>query len=177
MLLVPFFLLNKLSKSQYSSFTATSQIISFIPGHLGIIIRRVWYKYTLKSCGRNLTVDWLGVIRTKDSEIGNRVTIGVRNWINLVKMGDDIIIGDNVSIISGNKQHSFNTRKIPIRSQKGNMKKINISGDNWIGSQCVIMNDISIGTIIGAGSIVTKTFDDYSILAGNPARIIKYRKT
>jgi chloramphenicol O-acetyltransferase type B len=55
--------------------------------------------------------------------------------------------------------------------------KLNIGNDIWIGADCLIMSGITIGdgSVIGAGSIVTKDVLPYSIVAGNPAKLIKYR--
>lgn len=52
-----------------------------------------------------------------------------------------------------------------------------IGNDVWIGANAIIMDDILLGdgAIIGAGAIVTKNVPPYAIVAGNPARIIRYR--
>lgn len=57
------------------------------------------------------------------------------------------------------------------------VKRTTIGNDVWIGSRVIIMQGLSIGTgaILGAGSVVTKDVPPYSIVAGNPARIIRYR--
>lgn len=54
---------------------------------------------------------------------------------------------------------------------------IRIGNDVWIGLGAIILPGIAIGdgAIIGAGSVVTKDVDDYEIVAGNPARHIRYR--
>lgn len=54
-----------------------------------------------------------------------------------------------------------------------------IEDDVWIGSNSVILSGVKIGrgSIIGAGSVVTKSIPKYSIVAGNPARVIKKRFT
>ncbi|WP_318011557.1 CatB-related O-acetyltransferase [Mesorhizobium sp. CO1-1-9] len=54
-----------------------------------------------------------------------------------------------------------------------------IGNDVWIGLRAVIMPGITIGdgAIIGAGSIVTKDVAPYAIVAGNPARLLRYRFT
>lgn len=58
-----------------------------------------------------------------------------------------------------------------------NQHRVIIGPDVWIGHGTVIMPGVSVGTgaIIGSGSIVTKNVADYTIVAGNPARIIKRR--
>lgn len=56
--------------------------------------------------------------------------------------------------------------------------KLTIGNDVWIGQYAVILPScdyIGDGAVIGAGSIVTKNVPDYAIVAGNPAKVIKYR--
>ncbi|MBN2965577.1 CatB-related O-acetyltransferase, partial [Sulfurospirillum sp. T05] len=52
-----------------------------------------------------------------------------------------------------------------------------IEDDVWIGSNCVILSGVTIGrgSVIGAGSVVTKNIPKYSIVGGNPAKVIKNR--
>ena len=55
--------------------------------------------------------------------------------------------------------------------------QVEIQNDVWIGQNATLLAGITVGTgsIIAANSIVTKNVDPYSIVGGNPARIIKYR--
>lgn len=57
------------------------------------------------------------------------------------------------------------------------LKRTTIGNDVWIGSRVILKQGVVIGTgaVIGAGSVVTKDVPPYSIMAGNPARIIRYR--
>jgi len=52
-----------------------------------------------------------------------------------------------------------------------------IGNDVWIGSNCIIMSGVTIGNgaVIGAGSVVTKNVDDYAIVGGVPAKLLRYR--
>jgi len=54
--------------------------------------------------------------------------------------------------------------------QGGQLKRICIGNDVWIGSNSVIMEDIGNGSVVGAGSVVTKPVEAFTIVAGNPAR-------
>jgi acetyltransferase-like isoleucine patch superfamily enzyme len=174
-LLVPFFLLNVLPLPHYSKFTAVSQFLSLIPGYTGILIRRVWYRGTLKKCGSNLTVDGMGVIRVQDSEVGDRCTLGIGNWFGWVKIGDDVMCGSYVSVLSGSKQHDFSNVDIPMRMQIGEKVQVLLGNDVWVGANAIVMADVNGGTVIGAGSVVTKTFPPLSIIAGNPAKLLRSR--
>lgn len=54
---------------------------------------------------------------------------------------------------------------------------IMIGHDVWIGANCIIVSGVSIGTgaVIAAGSVVTKDVPPYAVMAGNPARFLRYR--
>lgn len=174
-LLLPLLFWSRLPLPEYTTFTAPSQWLSFLPGYSGILLRRVWYRFTLRRCGSNLTVDWLAVVRSRETEIGDRCTLGVGNWVGWVRLGDDVMTGSHVALISGAKQHDFSDLSRPMREQHGKKQQLIIGSDVWIGTQAVVMAAVSQGTVIGASSIVTKTHPPYAILAGNPARVLRYR--
>jgi len=54
---------------------------------------------------------------------------------------------------------------------------VNIGNDVWIGSAAILLSGISVGdgAVVGAGSVVTKDVPPYAIVAGNPAKLIRYR--
>ena len=90
-------------------------------------------------------------------------------------IGNNVIIGPNVVINSGN--HNYKSINVPIRFQGHTKKKIIIEDDVWIGANAVILAGVIIGTgsIIGAGAIVTHDVKPFSVVGGDPAKIIKYR--
>ncbi len=102
--------------------------------------------------------------------IGNNVSINP--YFRCMSAGniyieDDVQIAMNVSLITNN--HDFYDRAILT------VKDIRIKKNAWIGSGSIILPGITIGenSIVGAGSIVTHDVPDNTVVAGNPARIIK----
>jgi maltose O-acetyltransferase len=77
--------------------------------------------------------------------------------------------------------HQFKRLDIPMGHQPSLPKSpLLIDDDVWIGARAMILpgcQHIGKGVIIGAGSVVTKDVPDYAIVGGNPARVIKYRKS
>ena len=94
-----------------------------------------------------------------------------------LKIGKYVITAPGILIQGGGHRHD--NPLIPIGMQ-GNLpkSKLEIKDNVWIGARAIILGNvrtIGTGAIIGAGSVVTKPVPDYAIVAGNPARIIRYR--
>lgn len=90
-------------------------------------------------------------------------------------IGNDVRISTGVVIIPSN--HGFYDRNQKICDHPLTKKGIVIEDDCWIGANAVILDGVHIGkgSVIGAGSIVASSVEPYSIVAGNPAKLIKKR--
>jgi maltose O-acetyltransferase len=85
----------------------------------------------------------------------------------LIEIGNDVIFAPQVYLLA----HDTSTKKIVDYTK---IAKTKIGNNCFIGLRALIMPGVSIGnnTIVGAGSVVTKSFDDNLVIAGNPAKII-----
>lgn len=123
-----------------------------------------------------------------DSCIGSYTYTGANTVIKKAKIGKYCSISWNVSI-TGNQHeyHNISTHPFPRLSSFGFVEKkegrgldseeVTIGNDVWIGMNACILPGVKVssGSIIGAGGMVTKDVPPYAIVAGNPARILKYR--
>ena len=150
--------------------------VSLIPGIIGNYFRKEYYRLTLARCAPDVCIEFGTIINQATVEIGRRVYIGLRCSIGECVIEDDAIIGSNVDIISGKKQHNFERTDVVMREQGGALKKIVIGGDSWIGNSAVVMADIGEKSIVGAGSVVVDDVEPYSIMGGNPARLLRRRQ-
>ena len=136
-------------------------------------------------------------VRILNSIIGFGTYIGYRSSFDSVIIGKFSSIGANVQVIKGrhptslfvsthpaffslSKQSGFTfTKKQLFNEHKllDNKWSIIVGNDVWIGSEVNILEGVKIGdgSIIAAGSLVTKDVPPYSIVGGNPCKIIRYR--
>ena len=112
--------------------------------------------------------------------IGDNVYIGPFANISAdnvkIFIGDDTIIGPELCIMAGD--HLFNKPGLFYHnSPKGVNMDITIGRNVWIGARTVILKGVKINdsSIVGAGSVVTKDVPEFAIVAGNPAKFIKWR--
>ncbi len=144
-----------------------------------------WRKYKI---GKNLHIGRGVFLWAKNNIIiGDNFYLGKYSIIECdTIIGNNVIIANRVSL-AGRYDHCFQQIGTPTRlasqirdkdyNWKGLNQKIIIEDDVWIGVGCTVLSGITIGigSIVAAGSVVTKDVDPYCIYAGNPARKIRDR--
>ncbi len=115
---------------------------------------------------------------------GRGIKIGSRSGIGLnariqgpLNIGNDVMMGPDVMIYTSN--HQTSRTDIPMIEQGNTPKReVVIEDDVWIGARSIIMPGVKIGkgSIVAAGSVVTKDVAEYTVVGGVPARLIKNRK-
>jgi acetyltransferase-like isoleucine patch superfamily enzyme len=106
--------------------------------------------------------------------IGERTRIGLScTVIGPVTIGNDIMLAQNIMLSGLN--HSFEDISKPISLQKQTTAKITVEDEVWIGANAVVVAGVTIGkhSVIAAGSVVTKSVPAYTVVAGNPAKVLK----
>ncbi|MGG0307051.1 acyltransferase [Priestia megaterium] len=115
----------------------------------------------------------------KLSNVSGNITVGINSSVGAtpgcyiqglgtIRIGDYTIIGPNVGIISAN--HSLKDYRLH------KLDKVIIGNYCWVGMNSVILPGVELGdhTIVGAGSVVTKSFKEgHCILAGSPAKVVR----
>ena len=95
-----------------------------------------------------------------------------------VTIEKDVFSGHDIMILTG--QHDY-TKFGEDRKRYSHIKPVTIRRGAWLASRCMILPGVTVGeyAVVAAGAIVTHDVPDYAMVAGSPARIIKYieRKT
>lgn len=133
--------------------------------------------------GRNFIFDPNGIYSYKNISVGNNVSLGLNPIIiadlSEVIIGNDVMFGPHVMLIGGG--HNFyvvGSFMKNVHEKTGNEDLgVIIEDDVWIGGRATVLRGVRVGrgAIIGAGSVVSKSVPPYAIVAGNPAKILRFR--
>lgn len=132
------------------------------------------------SIGRNCTLICTGII----SHVGNGIIIEDGSGINDntylagqggIRIGKNVIIGPGSKIFSEN--HIFSDCSKNIKDQGVSRSGVVINDNCWLGSGVTVLDGVEIGQgcVIAAGSVVSKSMPENSVVAGIPAKVIKTR--
>lgn len=155
-------------------------LVSQVPGLFGNMLRGRYLAPRMKRAGRGLVVLAGTRFRSLENlEVGDNVSIGYDNFLQAhggLTIGNNVLLAPGVKIWSAN--HNVEDPDIPVREQGYTMKPVVIEDDVFVASNAFILPGVTLsrGCIVSAGAVVAaKTYRPYSILAGNPARVIGYR--
>ncbi len=126
--------------------------------------------------GQDSTIEDFSTINNGvgDVIIGNRTRIGLGNTlIGPVTVGNDVMFAQNV--VASGLNHGYEDITLPIADQPVVTIPIIIEDEVWVGANAVITAGVTVGkhSIVAAGCVVVKNVPAYSIVGGNPGRILK----
>ena len=177
-------------------------ILSAIPTEIGKKLRYIAYKPLFKKVNGKFSIDTgVTILGFENITLGNNISFQKNSYIyandggNLI-IGNDFFLGTNsqLSAVRGDirvgnnvliapncilrpDDHKFIDKNQLIINQGYNIGQIIIKDDVWIASNSVILRDVTlaIGCVVAAGSIVNKNVNEYTVVGGVPAKLIKER--
>jgi maltose O-acetyltransferase len=150
-----------------------------VPGYkIGYAFRRWLLRFIADECGDGVIVKqncYFG--SALGLRVGHRAQLGDGARIDHnVTIGDDVVMGPDVVIMT--HAHAFEDTDVPVNRQGGQpLRPVVVGNDVWFGTRVIVMPGVTIGdgAVVGAGSVVTKDVPAYTIVGGNPARVIRPR--
>jgi maltose O-acetyltransferase len=115
--------------------------------------------------------------------VGNDVSLGVRPImiaaLSKIRIGSHVMFGPEVVVVGGGHNMTVTGRYMKQVHEKTGDEDLGvvIEDDVWIGARAMILRGVRIGrgAVVAAGAVVTKSVPPYGIVAGNPARIVRFR--
>lgn len=114
---------------------------------------------------------------------GDRIRVGDRSGIGInarldgpVTIGRNVMMGPEVMVYA--LGHNFSDTSKPMIDQgMSESREVIIEDDVWIGARAVILPGVTVGTgsVVAASAVVTKSVPPFSVVAGNPARVVRSR--
>ena len=123
--------------------------------------------------GRQVQVAPGAIIRIPVDQVGTDVFIGLYTYLNGdVTIGDHVLIGPHCTLPAGNHKFDPATGYFSARTNKDYDNSIVIGDGCWLASGVTVTAGVKMGkcNLVCAGAVVTKSTEDYAILAGVPAK-------
>jgi acetyltransferase-like isoleucine patch superfamily enzyme len=158
------------------AFLGASESIARKPGMWGVFLRQAFYGQLLSSCGKDVYIGWGTVFSMREASLGDKAYVGRNCNLGYAKVGQNVMLADNVVVLSGGKEHSTDVRAGSMHDQVQVYSEVSIGDGAWIGAGAIIMANVGRECIIGAGAVVNKPIADGAVAVGVPARVVKYRE-
>ena len=155
------------------AFSAACESIARIPGLRGVYLRQAFYRKTLNHCGQDVYFGWNSAFSMPEAEIGDRAYIGRFCSIGFAQIGAEVMLADQVQILSGGREHGSAHGDQSMHEQAQTFRRVGIGDGAWIGAGAVVMANVGAGSIIGAGAVVNTPIPPNSVAVGVPAKVIK----
>lgn len=171
-------IIKKYNNDIFMGYSYISTLSAFLLDLLPHFIRNILYRAMLGKMGKDVVIDYKVYMRyLRNIEFGDNVAVNRGcQFYTSVNLGKKIIVGNNV-VISPNAKFYGAAHDHKVDGMPDIADNIIIHDDCWICADTSILLGVTVGqgSVIGAGSVVTKDIPPYSVAVGNPARVIGAR--
>lgn len=151
-------------------FVFLTQLLALIPGLVGTYLRGAYYYGTLEDCSWEVHVGFGSVFTHRGASVGPYVSMGAYCVIGHARIGDHVMMASRISIPSGRRQHIDESGRL---SSEPRFESVAVGRGSWIGEGAIIMADIGEHCIVSAGAVIVNEMPGASVLAGNPATVVR----
>jgi len=138
-----------LARLGLTTFLHAAEAVGKVPLFFGYRVRQRFYGELLAECGQDLEINFGATVAEPATRIGDRVWVGTGSYLDLVNIGDEVLIGPHVTILAGGGYHRTDRVDLPIRRQ-GNYPLVPtaIGTGAWIGAGAVLLADVGEDPVV-----------------------------
>lgn len=156
------------------------RLMDFIPLNISLSGRRWIGRRIFLHLGKNAKFRDHNIFADgRNIEIGTNFISGRYNYFGggPISIGNDVLFAN--FIIIETTGHDIDDISKPIREQNTHQLSVKIEDDVWICNRVIVLPGVNIGkgSVLAAGSVITKDVEPYCVVAGVPAKVIKKRGT
>jgi virginiamycin A acetyltransferase len=167
---------DRITNGSESIFLFWAHVFSVFPGHMGVFLRRAYYRLTLDRCASNFYIGFGALFTHRCALVEKDAYIGAYALVGSAHLGEGCLIGSRASLVSGTALHALDEQGRWGPCDKTRLRQIKIGDYAWIGEGAIVMANIGAGTMVAAGAVVEQDARAGILVAGNPSRFVRKLK-
>lgn len=151
-------------------YNSCKELLSLFPTILGEYMRLAYYWAVCTHVSINACFCFGSMVAHRDTIIHTGVVVGAFTILGLCEVGENVLFGARVSLISGKYQHGRPAERAVNGYGTEHYERLTIGRNSWIGNEAIVMASLGENCTVAAGSVVYKFVPDGVTVMGNPAR-------
>jgi acetyltransferase-like isoleucine patch superfamily enzyme len=149
-------------------------VLRQVPGYAGCALRNLLLPY---ENGRDVHIwEHVQIDCPERLRMGDAVSINRYSIVNAaggITIGDHVMTGPRVTLYSQN--HRFSDPDLPVSDQGYIRRPVRIGSNVWLAANVIVLPGVTIGdnVVAAAGAVITRDVESGTLVAGNPARLVR----
>lgn len=156
-------------------YSQCKELVAIVPTIIGQYVRLAFYQASCDSISSDVCFLLGSMVAHRETRIAARVVVGTYSIVGHADIGEEVLIGARVSLLSGKYQHGRPDQRVNGENGDEQYQMITIGKGTWIGEQAVILANVTEGCTIAAGAVVFKDAAISGTYMGNPARKVSLK--
>ena len=151
-------------------YNSCKELLAIIPTTIGQYLRLGFYWAVCTRVSPDVAMLLGSMIAHRGTTIGRGSCLGAYSIVGHADLGENVLLGARVSILSGKYQHGSPKERANGEATTNKYTRTTIGDNCWIGEGAIIMANVGANCTVSAGAVVMRDVADKTTVMGNPAR-------